>query len=75
MKEIYGTYKDKELAIIGISLDKDKNRWNETIQEKGLNHWPQTLDSELEVVGRDYSGNGLSNFLGCEAIPFLCIAG
>lgn len=24
----------KSLAIIGISLDKDKNRWNETIQEK-----------------------------------------
>lgn len=70
MKEIYETYKDKELAIIGISLDKDKNRWNETIQEKGLNQWPQTLDSEVEVVGRDYSGNGLSNFLGCEAIPF-----
>lgn len=70
MKEIYGTYKDKELAIIGISLDKDKNSWNETIQEKGLNHWPQTLDSEVEIVGRDYSGNGLSVFLGCEAIPF-----
>ncbi len=70
MKEIYGTYKDKELVIIGISLDKDKNKWNETIQEKGLNHWPQTLDSEVEVFGRDYSGYGLSNFLGCEAIPF-----
>lgn len=70
MKEIYGTYKDKELVIIGISLDKNKNKWNETIQEKGLNHWPQTLDSEVEVFGRDYSGYGLSNFLECEAIPF-----
>lgn len=70
MKEIYGTYKDKKLVIIGISLDKDKSRWNEIIQEKRLNHWPQTLDSEVEVVGCGYSGNGLSNFLGCEAIPF-----
>lgn len=70
MKEIYETYKDKELVIISVSLDKDKDRWNETIQVKGLNHWSQVLDSEVEVVGYDYSANGLSDFLGCEAIPF-----
>lgn len=70
MKKIHEKYKEKGLTIIGISLDKDKNRWNETIQAKGLNHWAQVLDSEIYMDGQNLPLNSLSDLLGCDAIPF-----
>lgn len=70
MKKIHKKYNEKGLTVIGISLDKDKNRWNETIQAKGLNHWVQVLDSEIYMDGQNLPLNSLSDLFGCDAIPF-----
>lgn len=33
LKELYGKYKDKGFEIIGITLDRDENRWKETVKK------------------------------------------
>lgn len=70
MKKIHEKCKGKGLTIIGISLDKDKHRWNETIQAKGLNNWAQVLDSEIYMDGQNLPLNSLSDLFECDAIPF-----
>jgi peroxiredoxin len=41
--EIYKKYKDKGFEIIGVSLDKSAQAWQEAIQKDGLT-WPQVSD-------------------------------
>lgn len=36
-------YKDKNFTILGVSLDEDKEKWVQAIQEDGLS-WPQISD-------------------------------
>jgi len=41
---IQNTFPTKELAILTISLDEDKEDWKKTAQEKGIN-WIQAIDT------------------------------
>lgn len=44
--EAYSKYKDKGLEIVGVSLDQDKDKWVEGIEEMGMT-WPQMSDLKL----------------------------
>jgi peroxiredoxin len=39
----YSQFKDKNFTILGVSLDQDKEKWIEAIQQDGLT-WPQVSD-------------------------------
>lgn len=72
MKEICKKYQNRDLTIIGISLDEDRNSWCKAIQRHQLNGWSQILS-----IGRedDSSNNpvmesALSETYGCTEIPF-----
>ena len=41
--EAYSKYKDKGLEIVGVSLDQDKDKWIEGIEELNMT-WPQMSD-------------------------------
>ena len=43
MKELYAKYAPQGLAIIGISLDEDGDKWKEAIKEQGIS-WLQVSD-------------------------------
>ena len=45
MLNIYKTYKDKGLGIVGISLDDDADAWKKATEQLGL-PWPQMSDLE-----------------------------
>ncbi|NLZ94694.1 MAG: AhpC/TSA family protein [Bacteroidales bacterium] len=44
--EAYKKYKDKGLEIVGVSLDQDKDKWIEGIEELEMT-WPQMSDLKL----------------------------
>lgn len=48
--EQYNTYKDKGFEIIGVSLDRERDAWLNTIEEKGMN-WLHGWDMESETPG------------------------
>ena len=72
MKEICKKYQSKDLTIIGISLDKDKNSCCKAIQRHQLNGWPQVLSIGQEDENSDNSvkESALSETYGCTEIPF-----
>ena len=43
MKALYEEYRDRGLGIIGLSLDKDREAWIQTIDKMGLN-WTHLSD-------------------------------
>ena len=43
MKALYEEYSDRGLGIIGLSLDKDREAWTQTIDKMGLN-WTHLSD-------------------------------
>lgn len=43
MLDIYKTYKDKGLGIVGISLDEDDTAWKKATEQLGI-PWPQMSD-------------------------------
>ncbi len=43
MKQLYATYKDQGLGIVGISLDNDADAWKKGIKDLGIT-WPQVSD-------------------------------
>lgn len=47
--EQYNSYKDKGFEIVGISLDRDREAWINTIKAKEMN-WPQGWDSEGAIA-------------------------
>lgn len=56
----YNSYKDKNFEILGVSLDKDKQRWVKAIEKDSLT-WPQMSDLKFwdsEAVGK-YHFNGI----------------
>jgi len=57
----YGKFKDKNFTILGVSLDSDKDKWQQAVQSDGLT-WTQVSDLKgwESVAARDY---------GVEAIP------
>jgi peroxiredoxin len=42
----YNTYKDKNFTVVGVSLDKKKDAWQEAIKADGLN-WTQVSDLQF----------------------------
>jgi thiol-disulfide isomerase/thioredoxin len=60
--EAYNKYKDKGFTIYSVSLDDNKDKWQQAIQADGLS-WPNHV-SDLKrwesIAARDY---------GIEAIP------
>ena len=45
MREIYGKYKDKEVAFVNISIDTDKAKWLAAVAEEN-NPWTQLLNND-----------------------------
>ena len=62
---LYNKYKDKGLAIVGVSLDTDRDAWLKTIREDNL---PWTQISDLEGPGR-----GIAKKYSIRAIPQMFI--
>ncbi|MDR3218123.1 MAG: TlpA family protein disulfide reductase [Dysgonamonadaceae bacterium] len=44
--DLYATFKDKNVEIVGYSLDRDKNNWIEGIKELNIT-WPQMSDCDF----------------------------
>ncbi|GJM32201.1 MAG: hypothetical protein DHS20C18_12020 [Saprospiraceae bacterium] len=53
--KMYNKYKDKGFEILGVSLDKTKDRWVNAIEQDGL-PWPQISDLKgwSNAVAQDY---------------------
>jgi len=49
LKELYAQYKDKGVAVIGISLDEDLKPLQEMVNEKAMS-WPQIHDADKTLV-------------------------
>ena len=48
LKELYAQYKDRGVAVVGISLDEDIKPVQEMVTSKGLS-WPQVLDADKKI--------------------------
>ena len=62
MVALYDKYKDKGFQILGISLDKTKDRWVKAIETDGL-EWPQVSD----LKGWN---NAVATQYGVRSIPY-----
>jgi peroxiredoxin len=60
LKEAYATYRDKGFEIYGVSLDDDKNRWQETVEKEQM-PWTQVCDGE--------GFYGITELYAVESIP------
>ena len=69
LKNLYDKHKEKGLAIIGISLDEDINRWLSAINDYKLNQWPQVLavEEENKYV---FNYDDLSNLYNVKGVPY-----
>jgi len=43
LKETYGRFRDKGFEVLGVSIDKNRDRWLEAIKKHEL-PWPQVID-------------------------------
>lgn len=59
--EIYNELKDKDLTIIGISLDSNRESWLKAVEEDGL-EWPQVSDLK-------FWNNEVANIYHIKMIP------
>ena len=48
LKEFYAQYKDRGVAVIGISLDEDPKLVQEMVASKGMN-WTQVVDADHSI--------------------------
>lgn len=55
MKQIYATYKDRGLSIIGVSCDKDRNAWLKAIDKHQL-PWTALISPSRKGDARDLYG-------------------
>ncbi|WP_029906605.1 TlpA disulfide reductase family protein [Prevotella sp. 10(H)] len=69
VKQLHKQYKDKGLAIIGVSLDGEKNDWLKAIDKYKLDDWPQVL-SKPDIDETVFIENDISDSYGIEAIPY-----
>lgn len=58
----YKKYKDKGFEILGVSLDRDRNRWLQAVEADGLT-WPQVSDLK-------FWQNEAAQLYGVQSIPF-----
>ncbi len=59
--KLYNTYKDKGFEILGVSLDRDKQRWLDAIAQDGLT-WPHVSDLQQW-------SNAAAQLYGVNSIP------
>lgn len=50
LKTVHQKYKDKGLAIIGISIDSNKSKWINAIKKYQLDAWQQCLDTDIKTL-------------------------
>lgn len=50
LKTLYHKHQEKGLTIIGISIDSNKNSWENAIKEYQLDVWPQALDTNIKTL-------------------------
>lgn len=60
--EQYNAYKDKGFEIVGVSLDRDREAWINTVKGRQMN-WPNAWDMEGEEPG------AVANLYGVTGIP------
>jgi peroxiredoxin len=48
LKELYAQYKERGVAVIGISLDEDVKLVREMVANKGMN-WTQVVDADHTI--------------------------
>jgi len=58
---LYKKYKDKDFAIVGVSLDRDKQKWKQAIAKDQL-LWPQLIDPTA------FDGE-MAKYYGIEGVP------
>ncbi|RMF04588.1 MAG: TlpA family protein disulfide reductase [Bacteroidetes bacterium] len=61
VKRVYQRYRDQGFEILGVSLDKNKERWLAAIEKDGL-EWPQVSDLQGW-------GNAAAQLYGVSSIP------
>lgn len=61
LKKLHQEYSQKGLKIVGLSVDKNFDKWKETIKEENIDVWPQIIDT----MGL----RALSSLLNVNAIP------
>lgn len=59
--KMYQAYKDKGFEILGVSLDRDRQRWLDAIQQDGLT-WPHVSDLQQW-------SNAVAQMYGVNSIP------
>ena len=59
LKELYGKYQERGLAIIGIALDDEPAKVERFVAEKGVS-WPQICDGKADAgqIPKLYNVNG-----------------
>ncbi len=58
----YETYKDKKFTVLGVSIDKNKEKWTEAVKKDGL-VWTNLLDRSQDIAN-NYGINAIpKNFL------------
>ncbi|HEX8461461.1 MAG TPA: TlpA disulfide reductase family protein [Segetibacter sp.] len=62
MVPLYKKYKDKGLEVLGVSIDADKNAWNNAVKQDNIN-WLQVIDT------RAATGNQLTRTWNLQYIP------
>jgi peroxiredoxin len=45
VKELWAQYKDKDFVILGVSLDRDLDKWSTYIKDQNMS-WPQVSDGK-----------------------------
>lgn len=68
IKDLHKQYSDNGLAIIGISLDTDKDSWLKAMDKYELKAWPQVL-SITDTDETVFIENDISDYYNVELIP------
>ena len=61
LNSLYGKYKDKEFEMVGVSLERDKEKWKQAIIKDQL-YWKQVIDTNA------FDGE-LAKYYDIEGIP------
>ncbi|HEU5168390.1 MAG TPA: TlpA disulfide reductase family protein [Chitinophagaceae bacterium] len=58
---LYKKYKDKDFEMVGVSFDRDKQKWRQAIEKDQLN-W-------MQGIAPDAFEGGMERYYAIEAIP------
>jgi peroxiredoxin len=66
LKNFYEQYKDRGLAVVGISWDFDKNSWRKAVEKDSIGHWTQ-------IYGFEPPNDGYRTMYSIPSIPMLIL--